>query len=210
MRLFLVRHGETEYNRLGRALGRYDIPLNEKGREQARRLAGALAREPFAAIYSSPLQRCLDTAMAIAAVHGLPVQTLPELIEMDIGEAEGLTYAQVRERFPGLLQRWLSPEAASMALPGGEGLAAVQERAWRAIESIAAAHRGETVAVVTHNFVILSLLARALGMPLGSFRRLRHGVAAVSVLELDGEAVTLVRFNDTCHLEEGPSAPWVE
>lgn len=200
MRLFLVRHGETDYNRQGLALGRADVPLNEQGRRQALLLAQALAGEPVRAVYSSPLRRCLDTAQEIGRRHGLPVEPLPAVIEMDIGEAEGLTYAQVRERFPDLLQRWLGPDPTAATMPGGEGLVAVQERAWQAIQALAQRHLQDTVVVVTHNFVILSILTRALGMPLSSFRRLRHEVGAISLLEIEGEVMTLVRLNDTCHL----------
>lgn len=201
VRLFLVRHGETEFNRRGLALGREDVPLNETGRRQAQLVARALAAEPLAAVYSSPLRRCLDTARPLAAAHGLEVRVLPELVEMDIGEAEGLTYSQVRERYPDILGRWLGGEDLSLRPLGGESLPQVQERAWSAIARLSEAHGQESVAVVTHNFVILALLTRALGMPIASFRRLRHSVGAISVLELDGESVTLWRLNDTCHLK---------
>jgi broad specificity phosphatase PhoE len=209
VRLLLVRHGETEYNRLGLALGRGDVPLNVNGRRQARRLARALATEGVSAIYSSPLRRCLDTAAAIARACGLQVQVLPELVEMDIGRAEGLTYAEVRERFPDVLQRWLSSQDPSLEALGGESLPEVQERAWSAIVRLAQAHRGQTIVVVTHNFVILAVLARALGMPLASFRRLRHSVAAISELELEGESVALRRLNDTCHLRRADGRGWL-
>lgn len=136
MRLILVRHGETERNRQGLALGRADVPLNDRGRWQAQRLAVALGDEPIAAVYSSPLQRALDTAVAIAAPHGLTVETEPALIEMDIGEAEGLSFAEVRARYPGLLERWASSEGADQPMPGGERLIEVQERAWQAVEAL--------------------------------------------------------------------------
>jgi len=202
VRLILVRHGETEYNRQGLALGRSDIPLNRRGEEQARRLGKVLAREPLQAVYSSPLRRCMDTAWEIARPHGLTVHPLPALLEMDIGEAEGLPYSQVRERYPGLIEKWLSSDPSLVTMPGGEGLVAVQERAWEAITRLASRHVGETIVVVTHNFVILSILTKALGMPLSSFRRLRHEVAAISVLEIEESKVTLVRLNDTCHLKD--------
>lgn len=209
MRLFLVRHGETEFNRQGLALGRGDVPLNETGQRQARLVAAALAGEPLAAVYSSPLRRCLDTAGPIAAAHGLEVRVLPELVEMDIGEAEGLTYAQVRERYPNILGRWLGGEDLSLRPLGGESLPQVQERAWNAIARLTRVHGQESVAVVTHNFVILALLTRALGMPIASFRRLRHSVGAISVLELDGESVTVWRLNDTCHLRDDDGKGWL-
>lgn len=203
MRLFLVRHGETESNRLGLALGRDDVPLNERGRWQAQRLALALAREPIAAVYSSPLSRAMDTAWPIARQHGLEVQPEPGLIEMDIGQAEGLTFAQVRARYPGLLEAWLSTEGPRQPMPGGERLLDVQARAWEAVQRIAARHPQEFVVAVSHNFVILSVLVQALGMELASFRRIRHAVAAVSVLDLRDGRARLIRLNDVCHLQEG-------
>lgn len=201
MRLFLVRHGETESNRLGLALGRDDVPLNERGRWQAERLAQALAGEPIAAVYSSPLSRAMETARPVASRHGLEVEPEPGLIEMDIGRAEGLTYAQVRAQFPGLLEAWLGAEGPEHPMPGGERLVDVQARAWQAVEGLAARHPDQEVVAVSHNFVILSILVRALGMELASFRRLRHSVGAVSVIDFRGGRARLIRLNDTCHLE---------
>ena len=201
MRLFLVRHGETESNRLNLALGRDDVPLNERGLWQAERVAQALAREPLAAVYSSPLRRALDTARAVAAPHGLAVQIEQGLLEMDIGEVDGLTLAEVGSRYPGLLEAWASEEGPDQPMPGGERLVDVQERAWAAVQDLAARHADETVAAVAHNFVILTLLVRVLGIRLAQFRRLRHSLAAVSVIDFLPARVLLVRLNDTCHLE---------
>jgi broad specificity phosphatase PhoE len=203
MLLYLVRHGETESNRAGLALGRADVPLNEHGLWQAKRLASTLAEEPFVAVYSSPLVRALRTAEAIAEPHGLTPVVEPGLVEMDVGELDGLTFAEVRERYPGLMQKWASPEGTATAILGSESLADVLDRAWSTLESLSVRHEDETVCAVTHNFVILSLLTRALGMALSNFRRLRHGVAAVSVLEFRGARVRVHRMNDTCHLEDG-------
>jgi len=200
VRLYLVRHGQTESNRRGLALGRADVPLNEIGRSQAARLAEALAAEPLKAVYSSPLQRALDTARPIAARHGLEVQVDAGLIEMDIGELDGLAFADVRERYPGLLESWLGRDGPGQPMPGGERLVDVQERSWRAIEAIAERHPDEAVCAVTHNFVILSALARALGMDLADFRRVRHAVAAISILDFRADRVRVVSINDTCHL----------
>jgi broad specificity phosphatase PhoE len=201
MRLILVRHGETSSNKARLALGRADIELNEHGRWQAQRLAASLKHEPIAAIYSSPLKRALATAEPIASSHGLEVQVDDGLIEMDIGEMEGLTFQQMRERHPQFLQAWLGDRAAHEAMPGGECLLDVQERAWQAIERIRERHEQRTVAAVTHNFVILTLICRVLGLELADFRRLRHSLAAKSVLEMGRDRAVVVGFNDTCHLE---------
>ena len=201
MKLFLVRHGETESNRLGLALGRADVPLNERGRWQAQRLAAALAAAPLAAVYSSPLSRALDTARPIAGEHGLQVQVDEGLTEMDIGEAEGLTFVEVRSRFPGLLEAWVGAGGPNQAMPGGERLVDVQARAWQTVQAIAAGHAEEAACAVTHNFVILSILTTVLGIDLANFRRLRHSVGAISVLEFRPQRVRVLKLNDTCHLE---------
>jgi len=203
VRLFLVRHGETESNRLGLALGRNDVPLNERGVMQAERLGLALSREPFVAVYASPLRRTLETARAVAGPHGLEVAVEERLIEMDIGELDGLTFAEVRTRYPGLLEEWVSGPGPNMPMPGGERLVDVQERAWSTVTELAARHAEEAVAAVTHNFVILCLLTKVLGLELSQFRRLRHAVAAVSVVDFTPGRVLVVRMNDTCHLEGG-------
>ncbi len=203
MRLYLVRHGETESNRLGLALGQDDVPLNERGLRQAEQVAQALARQPLAAVYSSPLQRALSTARAIAEPQGLEVKVEERLIEMDIGEAEGLTFAEVRSRYPDFLVSWASPEGPGRPMPGGERLLDVQERAWSAVDELAARHGEEAVAAVTHNFVILSILARVLGIELAQFRRLRHSVGAIAEVDIGPRRVMVVRLNDTCHLQGG-------
>jgi probable phosphoglycerate mutase len=201
MRLYLIRHGETESNRLGLALGRQDVPLNERGLWQAERAGQALTDEPLAAVYSSPLERTLNTARAVAEPHGLTVETDERLIEMDIGEIDGLTFAEVRKRYPGLLEAWVSDDGPNEPMPGGERLVDVQERGWSVAEELATRHREEAVAAVTHNFVILTLLARVLGMEIAGFRRLRHSVGAISVLDFTPKRVMAMRLNDTCHLE---------
>jgi probable phosphoglycerate mutase len=107
----------------------------------------------------------------------------------------------VGERYPHFLQAWLGGQAAYEAMPGGERLLDVQERAWQAIERMYQRQDQGTVAAVTHNFVILTLLCRVLGLELADFRRLRHSTSAKSVLEMGRDRIIVVSFNDTCHLE---------
>ncbi len=202
VQLFLVRHGQTESNRLGLALGRADVPLNEHGRGQAQRLAAALAGERLAAVYCSPLRRALETAAGIAAAQGLAVTTEPRLIEMDIGQLDGLTFAEIRVQFPGLLEAWVGGTGPGVAMPGGERLIDVQERALDAVRELCERHPDESVCAVTHNFVILCLLTAALGIDLASFRRVRQSVAAISVLDVRPRRMRVRRLNDVCHLED--------
>jgi len=204
MRLLLIRHGETEHNAGQIALGQADVPLNERGLAQAealaRRLGGETRYGPIEAIYASPLQRAQATAAPLAQALGLTIDTMPGLIEMDIGEVEGLSFPELRERYPDFIRAWLSDALADAVMPGGESLAQVQERAWAAVESLRARHEDATVAAVTHNFVILTLLCRALELPLARFRQLRHDLGAVSVVQLTPERATVVSMNDGCHL----------
>jgi phosphoserine phosphatase len=200
-RLFLVRHGETDYNHRGLALGRADTPLNETGRRQAECLRKAFAGVPLTAVYASPLIRAVDTASSIAAAHDKQVVVEDGLIEMDIGEVEGLTFSELRTRFPALAQNWGGPDGPTFRMPGGERLVDVQHRVVDAIEALAARHRQESFCVVTHNFVILSFLASVLGIELAQFRRLRHGVAAIAEIDIRPGISRIVRLNDTCHLD---------
>lgn len=208
MELILVRHAETAHNRDGLVQGRADHELSDRGRAQAAALARALRDRPVQAVYSSPLRRALATAEAVAAAHGLPVRVEPDLTELDVGEMEGLSLPEMRERYADFLQRWLSPEAPGLPLPGGESLEACQARVWGVIQRIREAHPEGTVVVVSHNFALMTVLCRLLGLPLAGFRRLRQSVAGYSVAEVREGRTLLRRLNETCHLEEaGLGAP---
>ena len=199
MRLILIRHGETAHNKGNVTLGRADVPLNDRGIAQAKTIASSFTRRP-AAIYSSPLRRALDTASMIGQHTGADVKVDDDLIEMDVGEMEHLTGGELRARYPDFLRTWMSDECADVRMPGGETLREVQDRAWRFVEGAADRHATETVAAATHNFVILTLVCRALGVPLAGFRRMRPAVGSKSLIEVrDGQA-RLLRFNDTAHL----------
>jgi broad specificity phosphatase PhoE len=200
MRLILVRHGETEHNRRKLTLGRADIPLNDRGIAQARAVAASFARPP-AAIWSSPLARAQDTARAISSSTGVALVVEADLVEMDVGEMEHLSGNELRERYPDFLGAWLSGDAADARMPGGETLREVQERAWAVIERLReAAPSGEVVAV-THNFVIAAVVCKALHLPLGDFRRLRHALASRTVIDMRGGGAALISSNDTAHLQ---------
>jgi broad specificity phosphatase PhoE len=203
MRLVLVRHGETEHNRGQVTLGRADVPLNERGAAQARALAssfaGSASQRPVA-IYSSPLSRARATAEEIAGALGLDVIIDDGLIEMDVGEMEHLTGAELRERYPDFLRAWLSGDAADARMPGGETLREVQQRSWDAIERMRAQHPEDTAVAVSHNFVIITAICRALELPLSHFRRIRQALAARTVLDVRDDFATLLQLNDNAHL----------
>lgn len=201
MRLILVRHGETMWNRENRVLGQNEVELNETGRKQAERLALAFKDEKVAAIYCSPLRRARETAEEIARFHELPVVADDALMEIDAGELDGLTFDEMRERYGEFLEQWLR-DATAIAMPGGESMGQLQQRAWAGVERIVSAHPDETVIVVSHSFAIQSIICKALGMALSNFRRLRLNVGSLSILDFGKRGTRLVLFNDTCHLRE--------
>ena len=202
MKLILVRHGETQWNRENRVVGLTNIGLNDKGRKQAQRLASALKEERVDAIYSSPLSRAWETAQAIARLHHGEVKADDAFKEMDAGELDGLTYEEMRGRYGDFVKQWFSAPT-SVTMPGGESLDRVQERAWRGVERIKERHSDGVIMVVSHNFVILSIICKALGLDLFQFRRMRTNVASITILDIDQRGASLVLFNDTCHLGGG-------
>ena len=199
-KLILVRHGETERNSGARLQGgKSDLSLNDRGRKQARYLGLALKDEKLEAVYSSPLKRALDTAEAISAHHLLKVQTDPALAEIDMGFIDGLDLAQVKESQPDFWKRWRE-EDYSVALPGGESVRQVQQRAWGAVQGIISRHREGSVVIVSHAIALQTVITAILGAPLSSFTRLRLGVASITLFHIDEEKASLVSLNDTCHL----------
>ncbi|MBI4295096.1 MAG: histidine phosphatase family protein [Chloroflexi bacterium] len=198
-RLILVRHGETHWNQQGRVQGHSDTSLNATGKQQAELVAAALAREELAAVYSSPLQRALETARAIARRHHLPVVAVPDLQEMHLGRMDGLSLDEMRRDHARFFLQWRQG-SGSLKMPGGESMEEVQARAWPAIEHVLERHPGQTAAVVSHNFVIMGLICRALDMKLSNFRRLRPATGGITVLDFKDGLARLARFNDTCHL----------
>ena len=148
MKLYVVRHGETDWNVAQRWQGHADIPLNEAGRAQARETAEAMKAFPFQAVVSSPLSRARETAEAIAALAGLPVSEEPMLIECDVGDMSGRTIPEWKADFPG------------EPLPGMEPWPVLRERGVAALTACAEAHPGKDIVVVTHGGLVRAAAER--------------------------------------------------
>ncbi len=201
MRLILVRHGETRWNEERRIQGIGDTELNERGRKQTQYLAQALASENVVAIYSSPLSRALKTARAIARPHNLEVQIEDALKELDAGELDGLTTSEIAAQYGDFLKEWIKG-SPTLKMPGGESIAELRDRAWEVIERIIKRYPDGVVIVVSHYFVILAIICQALNLDLVHYRRFRHDVAAISILDFGERGASLLLLNDTCHLEK--------
>lgn len=207
-RLVLVRHAETELNAQRRYSGRADVALSEAGRLQAVKTAARLTTMAgeVAAVVASPLSRCTATADRIAAELGVePVLVEPDLVECDFGEWEGLTFAEVRERWPKRLNEWLA--SPSVAPPGGESFEVVASRVRGVVSTLRADHPGKTLVVVSHVTPIKLILRDALAAGDAFLHRLFLTPAGISIVDSwpdDGVAVRTV--NDTAHLAEGQRA----
>lgn len=194
MKLYLVRHGETEWNRLGRLQGLTDIPLNDQGRAQAAAAAEALRDIPFDRVFSSPLARARETAEILTRGRGLSLETDERLREICFGAGEGQSLAAFREA-PGspiynLLhapERYIPPE-------GGETLEALFARTETFVREVLLPLEGscQTVLLAAHGAVNRAILNPALGLSLAQFWQVQLTNCAVSVLEVEGGALRVV------------------
>ena len=192
--LLLVRHGENEYVKTGKMAGRLPgVHLNERGRQQAAELAKALAGVPLKAIYSSPLERAVETAEPIAAGRKLEIQLRPDLMDNDIGAWQGRTLKQLRR-----LKKWKVVQQAPsrFKFPEGESFLQTQTRVASTLDEIAASHKAkDIVAVVFHADPIKLAVAHYLGMPLDHFQRLGCDTASVTALYVSDTGAYLIKLN---------------
>ncbi len=201
-RIIAVRHGETSWNLDTRIQGQLDIPLNEKGRWQAQRLARALAAsEPMVALYSSDLFRAWDTARSIADATGLTVVTETGLRERAFGKFEGKTFTELEAAWPEETLRWRQRDPG-WAPPGGESLIEVRDRVLQTVQTLAAKHLGEQIVLVSHGGVLDTLYRAAGGLDIRAPRTWLLGNASINRLLWTPDSLTLVGWSDTAHLED--------
>ncbi|MCE4557204.1 histidine phosphatase family protein [Roseateles cellulosilyticus] len=198
-RLLLIRHGETAWNRETRIQGHTDIPLSPLGLAQAERLAEALADEPLAALYASDLTRARQTAEALARVHELPIHFDAALRERAFGRFEGLSWSEIDAQFPDDAARWRRREP-DFAVGGGESLHQFSARCVAAACRAAAAHPGQSIALVAHGGVLDCLYRAATRVALDAPRSWQLGNATINRVLATAEGFTLVGWNDDRHL----------
>lgn len=198
MKLILIRHGETPWNKEGRIQGTSDIELSERGIEQARRLALSLKDSDIGALHASPLKRAYRTAEIINSFHRKKIELHPELMEMDQGDFEGMSFKELMACEKEFIHRWIA-DPASVRMPGGESLAELQKRAWQPIEKLIAG--GQNALVVSHNFTIAAILCRLRNISLSEFRSTCVDTASRTEIRIlqSGEA-HIEAINDRSHL----------
>jgi alpha-ribazole phosphatase len=199
-KVIFVRHGETLWNHSKRYQGHSDIPLNEKGLQQAKRVSEGLAQENIRAIYSSDLMRAAQTAEAIAKQHFLQPICMPEFREVNFGLWEGLTYEEIMTTWPEVLSSLYS-KPGSMLIPEGESFYDVQRRTNIGLSSCIANHDEETIVIVSHGGTMRILLCTALRLEIEHMWSLRQDPTAINIIEYYKEATVVSLVNDTCHLK---------
>lgn len=193
--VLLIRHGMTDAvgkRLVGRLPG---IPLNEQGRREVQALSERLRDLPLAAIYASPIERTQETARAIAAPHGLEVQTRDGLVEVDFGDWTGRLLVDLVD--DPVWQRWHAGSRMQTAIPGGEHMVEIQRRMVAEVLRVRDIHRDQIVALVSHGDPVRSALCAFAGIPLDLLQRLEISTASVSVIRLTPSGVSVLRLNDT-------------
>ncbi len=192
--LLLIRHGENEFVKTGKMAGRLPgVHLNERGQKQAAELAEALKKVPLKAIYSSPLERAVETAEPIAEGRKLEIQLRPELMDNDIGKWQGRSLKQLSRT-----KKWKIVQQAPsrFTFPDGESFLETQARIASCLDEIAATHKPkDIVAVVFHADPIKLAVAHYLGMPLDHFQRLGCDTGSVTFLYVGEGSAYLMRLN---------------
>lgn len=197
-RLFLIRHGQTDYNRKKRYAGFTDVPLNDLGRRQIGKLKKRLQGKAFHKVYVSDRKRAIESARMIFADK--KAQKLPELREIHFGVFEGLTYGQIMKKYPAVYKKWLK-DPFSVKIPKAEKLADFRKRVVRALHKIIVKHKHETVAIVCHGGPISIFVNHILKEK--NFWKYIPRSASLSIIEHKNGKSKIRSLNDTMHLERG-------
>ncbi len=189
--VILVRHGETEWNVLHRFQGLSDVPLNDTGRQQAGFAANGLRDVKLDVIYTSPLQRAVETAEIIRGGRKISIYPSAGLREMGVGEWEGLLVSEIDQKYPGQYDIWRTAPT-KIRLKGGELFTDTQQRAWKTFWEIVKKHEGKNVLIVSHMMCISSILLTIAGIPLDEIWQHPIGNAALNIVEADSDGKAVI------------------
>lgn len=200
MKLLLIRHGQTDWNLLGKYQGQTDIALSGEGIRQVDLLAQNFPVDTLDIIYTSDLQRAFMTAERLAEKFSAPLYADKALRELNFGAWEGLTYQEIAERWPQEVKNLFgAPE--KLQIPEGETFLMLQRRAMNKIHEIRAENEGKNVAVVAHGAISKAILTALLHIPLHYVWMLRQDNTAVNILRFDDEFVSVELLNGISHLD---------
>ncbi|MDK2820513.1 MAG: hypothetical protein PWP31_478 [Clostridia bacterium] len=200
-RVYLVRHGETEWNNTGRYQGHSDVMLSSKGKLQANLLKKRFDNINLDCVFTSDLKRATETASIISKSHGINVETLKDLREINFGAWEGLTYKEITTRYPKEWDEWRQ-DPGNVVIPGGESFNQVKERVLNSFNKIIEQEKGRDLLIVGHGGCLRVLICSVLGLDLNGVWRFSLDNTGVSIIDCYNEDKILVLLNDSHHLEE--------
>ena len=200
-RLFLVRHGITEFNSTRRFAGHSDVELSAAGYSQVERLRDRLADEKIDAVYSSDLKRAISTAEVISSKHEVEILSCSELREINYGDAEGLTFEELGYRHPELAES-ITNFSLELSFPGGESFKEFIARTCQFLDRLNEHAREETILIVSHGGALRTLVCALLGIDQSHWRKFRFDNASLSIVETHPRGAIISLLNDTFHLRE--------
>lgn len=198
-KLLLVRHGDTTLNSAERYWGQSDVELSAAGIRQAERLCDRLATQSIDVIYSSDLQRALATAKIIASRHQSEVTICPELREINFGKFEGLTFAEITQRYPEMAKLW-TDWSLQLKFPDGESVDELNTRVSKFLDRLKKNAPEETILIVAHSAPLRLIICHLLGIELWRWRQFRLGLASLSIVDTYPQGAIISLLNDTSHL----------
>ena len=201
MRLVLVRHGQTEWNAVGKYQGQSNVALSDMGRQQAKCLAENFPAK-LDAIYASDLDRAKETAECVGKKLCVSVRPEKSFRELSFGDWEGLTYQEISSRWPNEANKlFTAPD--ELQIPHGENFQGLQKRALAKINELYKEHVDQTIGIFAHGAINKTILAGLMHIPLHYLWSLRQENTAVNILRLDDGFVTVELINSTSHLGKG-------
>jgi broad specificity phosphatase PhoE len=198
--IYLVRHGQTAWNKEEIFRGRTDVPLDETGLKQAELVAGYFKGIEIHAVCSSPLARAWQTAEKIAQSHSLKVQPLQGIIDLSFGNWEGHPHQEIKKIDSERYRQWVE-EPHRVRLPGGESLDEVRVRSMAALEEVIQKHPGKTLVLVSHRVINKVLICGILGIDNSHFWQIGQDTTAINLIQHKNGKYILSILNETCHLK---------
>lgn len=201
MKIYLIRHGQTDWNLEGKIQGRHDVSLNETGSKQAELLAMGMDKRPVVQIFSSRQKRALETAQAVGRRQHVAVTVIDGLEEVEFGEWEGKTWDEISREYPEEFKVWCT-EPAEIVPPGGESRPQIYRRIGNALNEILRRSRGD-IAIVSHGAALAYMVSLMLEKELGDHDEIIVKNASISTVEYDRETgkFHMAEANDVSHLK---------
>jgi broad specificity phosphatase PhoE len=199
-KIYLARHGETEWNKEGRSQGcSNDIPLSDIGIKQAKALAERLSSERIDLFFSSTLGRAFQTAGIVAEKHSKEVSKYSEFLEINFGCWEGLRIDDIKEKYLDVFNIWRdTPHLA--VIPGAENLLEIKERSMRRLFEILKENKEKNILIISHGITIKVMISAIMGIDLANLHKIRQDNTGLNVFEYRNNDFTTILLNDTCHL----------